>query len=772
MTETNWFEDWVVSVYKKENHKHGLLSDIFNVVTDVVPDLLYGIDEGEISRKQIDLITDTIEKDHCFRDRTIIRHVLSQLLSAASLRKWTTAPLAVYMVIRNEHSRYNYEYIYNLSRYNNLVKIFFNSLELLKSDDYNDIVSVFVLGCIMWDGVLDMSRLKMLLECRVCDSNMINGNLCINVPVNPKLGVPGMMQRVYFSDITRMIIQHIKAKMKRDSIYDDSSLTFASLSHDLKTLLKKTLSTIRNINVDDTFRVKSLSDVMSITRAGISSPTPSYLIDYSTGKNFSVSEYSGIDSPTNQKSYDGSSEISAFRLVKSVINDHHEKITTVLDHESSYYILNTITALIHSGKKDISFLLIKKYESVLGKLGVFLCEWHLHRKNTKKTNSAISIDDADYYEFAEQLYFIFLQYNYTLDTSSDYEDLYTNVITQQQRTVDIGKYSHLITVFHKFLDLHKKISIDIDYDNIDLYVDSSKGVNAIVLETSMFESAKSAIINNTDNNRLSEIRYLMLVIAYRMGLRRNEIRQLRICDVRFTRTMGHMELFPDGYGFSKSLAARRNLPIHDLLSADEYEQLLSWWQKRKVECTNLSDPFFTANVNDEYLINVNNTFDFVVSTLRKVTSDDRVKFHSLRHSFATNFLLLFESERLPSLRKHLEIEKGEAFFNVPGPRYWKTLNASESSRRLLFQLANIIGHTKPLTTLHHYIHSVDLVLFHYMKLCIPYVTKSTLCNLLGLSSSQLFDRLTKSSLESKGNSYSISECVEQNIFHRRITFED
>ena len=93
-----------------------------------------------------------------------------------------------------------------------------------------------------------------------------------------------------------------------------------------------------------------------------------------------------------------------------------------------------------------------------------------------------------------------------------------------------------------------------------------------------------------------------------------------------------------------------------MLTDNELAFLIDWVTLRKSETgnnINISLLFTSNNSTNKYgldqLLTISSTYDVIHRVMRKVTGDDDIIFHCLRHSFVSWHLLFQEAERIPSI---------------------------------------------------------------------------------------------------------------------------
>jgi len=201
---------------------------------------------------------------------------------------------------------------------------------------------------------------------------------------------------------------------------------------------------------------------------------------------------------------------------------------------------------------------------------------------------------------------------------------------------------------------------------------------------------------------------LVFILGFRCGLRRMETLMLRIQDIHL---LGMSELIVRRYSGHrlKTANAKRKLPIYALLDEEELSLLTAWVEKRQKQeaASPVTDALFSVPEKGWLPVDQDKVIPVLHRLMREVTGDPSIRYHHLRHSFAT---WTFLSLALADHPKRMELLP-----NQPRTENWLN-EATEFARRLLgpkhrptlYAIARLLGHAGPDMSLEHYIHSMDL----------------------------------------------------------------
>lgn len=243
--------------------------------------------------------------------------------------------------------------------------------------------------------------------------------------------------------------------------------------------------------------------------------------------------------------------------------------------------------------------------------------------------------------------------------------------------------------------------------------------------------------------RLVQASRVMMILGFRLGLRRNEALKLRMSDLQVSwmsafeqehiqerhkdkRRLSVKELSelklpvdllirPHALRGLKTQNAVRRLPLRVLLQPDELDLLLEWFEQRKneEEVHQFSDFLFCIPALRTLWISESVLMPSLHEAMRDATGVGSSHYHHLRHSCATWLalkLLAITSKEAP-----------EFFFKgAPLTKAWLkdqerlaegyVHSSGGPTRKVVHTVSAILGHSKPKTSLWHYIHSLPMAM--------------------------------------------------------------
>jgi integrase len=297
--------------------------------------------------------------------------------------------------------------------------------------------------------------------------------------------------------------------------------------------------------------------------------------------------------------------------------------------------------------------------------------------------------------------------------SDELHDIYRDVIDICPTKKSKNKAGTRLNAFHQFLMVRLGVP-QVDFSDLGVRSGPAESaVNANMFSFDSFDHLKKALCPNYQAaSRIRKIQYLVAIIAFRTGLREMEILKLRIVDLQ-----GHIEpellVRTNRYGYVKSSASIRRLPLACLLEEDELELLLAWRRDRLHEDrgTIPQSLLFCMASTPNSLLPIHEVIPTIVTALRQVTGDASLVFHHFRHSFATLLLLRLLKNFPPEVRQRFHFLGHQLFDHSNCDRLRKSLLGNHRlGRQALFGTAQICGHSSPEVTLLHYFHLCDWLL--------------------------------------------------------------
>jgi len=257
---------------------------------------------------------------------------------------------------------------------------------------------------------------------------------------------------------------------------------------------------------------------------------------------------------------------------------------------------------------------------------------------------------------------------------------------------------------------------------------------------------------------------LLLILAFRTGMRRMEIFGLRLSDIQ---VYGGLRLVvrPHIERRLKTKNSRRVIPAFALMPRSERQFIIEWVHRRRTEWTpserhpTRSAYMFPEFEHERSLSRIDRICRLLYSGLKEVTGVD-LFLHHLRHAFATWTYTALRAPDYPLLVDFLAAVPQTAEYIRQGRRLrilllhrsgatraivrGEVTMVGSPSRRYAFAVARLLGHSSPLVSLGHYVHTSDLILGAIAwKECLS-IDKPVLASASGLSHQVAYDQLDRS----------------------------
>lgn len=254
-----------------------------------------------------------------------------------------------------------------------------------------------------------------------------------------------------------------------------------------------------------------------------------------------------------------------------------------------------------------------------------------------------------------------------------------------------------------------------------------------------------------------QIAKLVLMMAFRLGMRAMEIFGLRTEDVQLQGRGITILVRPYPGHRLKTENSKRILPAHALLAAKERTMLRTWVQRRLAEASSAtssgttaqSDRLLTSVRTGRSKVSYEGVTDRVCAALRHATGDRLLFLHHLRHAFATWTMLRLRAPDDPEIHRFFATHPATERWLANGRRARLQLlgHIPASSRVYAFAVARLLGHSSPTVSMGHYIHGTEIVMAAIADRELREVPKRALVAASGLPATTAFRHLDRSSLE-------------------------
>lgn len=213
---------------------------------------------------------------------------------------------------------------------------------------------------------------------------------------------------------------------------------------------------------------------------------------------------------------------------------------------------------------------------------------------------------------------------------------------------------------------------------------------------------------------LARIARLIIILAFRCGLRRMEALRLEISDL-YVSAETELLIRPHFHRRLKTKSSVRKIPVYALLDDSELAELIAWKRHREEKADDSRMLFSIPEIGYE-CVPEDTIFPVLHTVMRETTGDPNLRFHSLRHSFASWTLLrLFVADYLTDTELALNLGGSPDFGQSAVAFRNRLYGHSRMTRKHLFAVASLLGHSAPDISMEHYVHTLDIILASFVN---------------------------------------------------------
>ena len=288
-----------------------------------------------------------------------------------------------------------------------------------------------------------------------------------------------------------------------------------------------------------------------------------------------------------------------------------------------------------------------------------------------------------------------------------YEDLLGTVSSQSLKR----KLANILARFQSYLEREHYVD-EIDSREVFGVQNSPIPVDANIILIDEYHHILATLEGISELELAPELNIivrLIFILGYRCGLRRNEGLKLRLEDIQGDDDL-YLLIRPHKDRTLKTNNAKRVFKLNQFLSESELVLLKSWLQKRKDACDHKesNSPFlFYLTGSNSLCIDGDSVFPVIHSVMRAVCGDNSLRYHHLRHSFATLLLLKLMLNDKSSLSIFDAYPQTQDWIRNSEGLKRHLFGALSPTKKSLYALSMLMGHASPETTLEHYSHLLD-----------------------------------------------------------------
>ena len=307
--------------------------------------------------------------------------------------------------------------------------------------------------------------------------------------------------------------------------------------------------------------------------------------------------------------------------------------------------------------------------------------------------------------------------------SQDFTNLYQEILeisSERSRAYDSGRLKQ----FHTYqMSQHSAPEAQFDNHN-QLHVCRARLIGPSLYSALLSTLSQASGISEHNRSMLR----LIFILAYRTGMRREEIIGLQLRDVEAIK-YPNLLVRPNIISSTKTSSAIRRILISALLKSEEILEFTTFWQRQCLIKSNRPNaPLFTLENSDAP---VSSQLPYLVMRLifNEIMGKHDYVFHSFRHTALSNLGLILSDES--GLTAQLTDYTPQ---DVDRIQYCLLGTITQGTDRW-YALANLAGHLNPSETFRSYLHLIHLqvgVSLHQKTNGLPI---STVVKISGLSES-------------------------------------
>ena len=314
-----------------------------------------------------------------------------------------------------------------------------------------------------------------------------------------------------------------------------------------------------------------------------------------------------------------------------------------------------------------------------------------------------------------------------------------------------GQTSRMLKRFHSFQQIVFHVE-SLELESVAIQNRPRARIIGPLTYQAFMDKLDALFIGSDSQENMHKILKIIYILAYRTGMRINEILGLRARDIE---GLSRLSVWVQPYGSKKqgnlhqlkTDSAERKVPVDCLLKADEYQLFHSYVVEQRL--LNQQNLYLFRNWNQNIKLNkhtVTTPFRMIMNELFK---DHDYSFHSFRHTAANHLSVVLNCDYAPlvkNLTDYTEEEyqsiRAELLRNKHGQNHW-------------FMIAHLLGHIDPTETFKSYIHLSYLIAGHKILQYHPDIDTELAKKMMGYLPSFKFLNTAKDSAPFNFEKYSI-----------------
>ncbi|MDE2421347.1 MAG: site-specific integrase [Gammaproteobacteria bacterium] len=354
---------------------------------------------------------------------------------------------------------------------------------------------------------------------------------------------------------------------------------------------------------------------------------------------------------------------------------------------------------------------------------------HLDSKESLKKSSVFRYLDAVAHPW--------LLHTFEADLSSyeffDFETLYETILDDIETDKRRSYIAPLLGRFHKFqID-----QFSAPFAPIPGGFDTQKHISARIISPQLYQHLLFCIEKATDISiHDQQVFKLIIILAYRTGLRREELIKLQLRDIEHGDEISFI-IRPSAVGGIKSSSAERRIPVWALLKSDELDELKQFLYLRNKQ-TEIDSTMVFTTANSSFKLPSELPLRLLNALLQQIMPNHHYTFHSFRHTAISNIALILTAKE--SLIVQLTDYTIEECINIRTA----LLGHEHGGQDRWFALAQVAGHIGPQYSFESYIHFAQLIASHEISQATIHLPLQAFHNITRISTKKIADWAPKS----------------------------
>lgn len=505
---------------------------------------------------------------------------------------------------------------------------------------------------------------------------------------------------------------------------------------------------------------KGIKELMRALKTRLHHHLPPWMVDFAIDRQVSVSlpewSWNRLICPPTAFRVDLTERECLIPVARGAVSKNRDEGEDGEDQTQWPQQLRQLASLLHDGKVDLRKRICEWRESNANNLLPSVClisewvtDWLLTKgagRKVKRFRTVYGMVNAIGGRLVGQLGRSDLL---ELESADAFVEIYQAALEDTVSTGARRRVANALRAFHEYLVAKRNVTA---IDGNELFAVAgrvSNLVDANIISLDLFFRTlrwlRMEAVRLYGEDVAKELE-LIAVVGYCCGLRRSEAIGLTTEDIEAVDHIVNVKMAfetwiavcPNSLRGLKTRAGHREVPVYLLAFEPELMKLLKWFRERKSQSVGGSTPLFPSFVRNGKVSDTDPRLDLITRALQHCADDSTLRFHHLRHSFASWLLFMLwlgEEENLSILPDwFLPTDHDKTRWKVAARLRKSLLGEAPTNRRTALQVSALMGHTGTDITFSTYIHLSDFIVGRVVRRLTPDLNHGTLASLSGYSS--------------------------------------